>query len=229
MHPQIVRNEPGSCPICGMALELMTPAAGDAANPELRDMTRRFWVCVALSIPLVGLAMAGDFFKLSLLAPRAEVWVQLLLATPAVLWGGWPFFRRGWASIVKRRLNMFTLIALGTGVAYVYSLVAALMPGVFPPSFRTPEGEVPVYFEPTAVIVTLVLLGQVLELRARAQTSGAIRALLDLAPTCCVTTDRRLTSISTRSFPATGCASAPGRRCRSTVSCSKGRAPSTNL
>jgi Cu+-exporting ATPase len=182
MHPQIVRNEPGSCPICGMALEPMTPAAGEAANPELRDMTRRFWVCVALSLPLVAVAMAGDFFKPSLLAPRAEVWVQLLLATPAVLWGGWPFFRRGWASIVNRRLNMFTLIALGTGVAYVYSLVAALIPGVFPPSFRTLEAEVPVYFEPAAVIVTLVLLGQVLELRARAQTSGAVRALLDLAP-----------------------------------------------
>jgi Cu+-exporting ATPase len=164
------------------ALEPTTPTAGDAANPELRAMTRRFWVCVALSLPLVALAMAEHFASPGLLAPRAAVWVQLLLATPAVLWGGAPFFERGWASIRNRRLNMFTLIALGTGVAYVYSLVAALMPGVFPPSFRMPGGEVTVYFEPAAVIVTLVLLGQVLELRARAQTGGAIRGLLDLAP-----------------------------------------------
>jgi Cu+-exporting ATPase len=183
MHPQVQRAGPGSCPICGMALEPMTPARGDAANPELRDMTRRFWVCVGLCVPLVALAMAGDFAKPGLIASRAAVWVQLVLATPAVLWGGWPFFERGWRSIVGRRLNMFTLIALGTGVAYAYSLVAALMPGLFPPSFRTPEGEVPVYFEPAAVIVTLVLLGQVLELRARTQAGAAIRALLDLAPT----------------------------------------------
>jgi Cu+-exporting ATPase len=179
MHPQIQRPGPGSCPICGMALEPMTPAGGDGdiANPELRDMTRRFWVCLGLAVPLFALAMAKDFDAL-----RSPVWVQLLLATPAVLWGGWPFFERGWRSIVSLRLNMFTLIALGTGVAYVYSLVAALAPGIFPPSFRTPEGEVPVYFEPAAVIVTLVLLGQVLELRARSQTGSAIRALLDLAP-----------------------------------------------
>jgi Cu+-exporting ATPase len=183
MHPQVQRGGPGSCPICGMALEPMTPARGDAANPELRDMTRRFWVCVGLCVPLVALAMAGDFAKPGLIASRAAVWVQLVLATPAVLWGGWPFFERGWRSLVSRRLNMFTLIALGTGVAYAYSLVAALMPGLFPPSSRTPEGEVPIYFEPAAVIVTLVLLGQVLELRARTQTGAAIRALLDLAPT----------------------------------------------
>ncbi len=183
MHPQIHRTGPGSCPICGMALEPMTPAAGDTANPELRDMTRRFWVCVGLSVPLVALAMAGDFGNLPLLGPHAAILAEFLLATPAVLWGGWPFFERGWRSIVSRHLNMFTLIALGTGVAYAYSLVAALMPGMFPPSFRTPEGEVPVYFEPAAVIVTLVLLGQVLELRARTQTGTAIRALLDLAPT----------------------------------------------
>jgi P-type Cu+ transporter len=183
MHPQIQRPGPGSCPICGMALEPMDPAGGDAANPELRDMTRRFWVCVALSVPLVALAMAEDFANPDVIAPSAAVWVQFVLATPAVLWGGWPFFERGWRSIVSRRLNMFTLIALGTGVAYAYSLVAALAPGIFPPSFRTEEGEVPVYFEPAAVIVTLVLLGQVLELRARTQTGSAIRALLDLAPT----------------------------------------------
>ena len=182
MHPQVQRTGPGSCPICGMALEPMRPAGGEAANPELRDMTRRFWVCLGLSVPLVALAMAEDFANPSRIAPRATVWVQLVLATPAVLWGGWPFFERGWKSIVSRRLNMFTLIALGTGVTYAYSLLAALMPDIFPPSFRTADGTVPVYFEPAAVIVTLVLLGQVLELRARSQTGAAIRALLDLAP-----------------------------------------------
>ncbi|MGA8757213.1 MAG: heavy metal translocating P-type ATPase [Stellaceae bacterium] len=185
MHPQIVRKEPGSCPICGMALEPMTPIAGDTENPELRNMTRRFWVCVALSAPLLAIAMAEHFNKAALdalLSPRLLVWVQLILGTPAVLWGGRPFFQRGWASIVSRRLNMFTLIALGTGVAYLYSLVAALAPGIFPASFRDPDGQVPLYFEAAAVIVTLVLLGQVLELRARSQTSSAIRALLDLAP-----------------------------------------------
>jgi Cu+-exporting ATPase len=185
MHPQIVRKEPGNCPICGMALEPMTPTAGDTENPELRDMTRRFWAGVALSLPLLAIAMAEHFNKAALdalVSPRLLVWVQLILGTPAVLWGGWPFFQRGWASVVSRRLNMFTLIALGTGVAYVYSLVAALAPGIFPASFRDPDGQVPLYFEAAAVIVTLVLLGQVLELRARSQTSSAIRALLDLAP-----------------------------------------------
>jgi Cu+-exporting ATPase len=181
MHPQVVRSEPGNCPICGMALERMTPAGGEEANPELREMTRRFWGGVALSVPLVALAMAEDFGA-ALLTPRTAIWIELLLATPAVLWGGWPFFERGWRSIVSRRLNMFTLIALGTGIAYAYSLVAALAPRIFPPSFRTADGLVPVYFEAAAVITTLVLLGQVLELRARSQTSSAIRALLDLAP-----------------------------------------------
>ena len=182
MHPQVQRSEPGSCPICGMALEPMTPAGGEGSNPELRDMMRRFWICVALSVPLVALAMAQDLMGSGLITPPVAVWAQFVLATPAVLWGGWPFFERGWRSVVSRRLNMFTLIALGTGVAYIYSLVAALAPGIFPTSFRMPDGEVPVYFEPAAVIVTLVLLGQVLELRARSQTSGAIRALLGLAP-----------------------------------------------
>jgi Cu+-exporting ATPase len=185
MHPQIVRKEPGNCPICGMALEPMTPAAGEGANPELRNMTRRFWVGVALSLPLLAIAMAQHYDKAALdalIPPRLLVWVQLILGTPAVLWGGRPFFQRGWTSIVNRRLNMFTLIALGTGVAYLYSLVAALAPGIFPASFRDDHGQVPLYFEAAAVIVTLVLLGQVLELRARSQTSSAIRALLDLAP-----------------------------------------------
>jgi Cu+-exporting ATPase len=185
MHPQIVREVPGNCPICGMALEPLTPSAANAANPELRDMTRRFWTGVALSLPLLAIVMAEHFDKPALdivLSPHLAVWAQLILGSPAVLWGGWPFFRRGWASLVNRRLNMFTLIALGTGVAYLYSLTAALAPGVFPASFRNPDGQVPLYFEAAAVIVTLVLLGQVLELRARSQTSSAIRALLDLAP-----------------------------------------------
>jgi P-type Cu+ transporter len=185
MHPEIVRSSPGACPICGMALERMTPAADAVENPELRDMTRRFWLGVALSLSLLALAMAADFAGRTLdalILPRAAIWVELALATPAVLWCGGPFFARGWGSLVHRRLNMFTLVALGTGVAYGYSLVAALLPQIFPPSFRGARGEVPVYFEPAAVIVTLVLLGQVLELRARARTGGAIRALLDLAP-----------------------------------------------
>ncbi|MBV8121142.1 MAG: heavy metal translocating P-type ATPase [Alphaproteobacteria bacterium] len=185
MHPQIVREKPGSCPICGMALEPVTPTAGEAANPELRDMTHRFWIGVVLSVPLVAMAMAEDLAQplfRAIIAPRMAVWVQLALATPAVLWCGSPFFRRGWESVVRRRLNMFSLIALGTGVAYGYSLVAAVLPGIFPASFRLPDATVPVYFEAAAVITTLVLLGQVLELRARSQTSSAIRALLDLAP-----------------------------------------------
>jgi Cu+-exporting ATPase len=185
MHPQIVRDEPGSCPICGMALEPMMPAAGDAANPELADMTYRFSVGVLLSAPLLTMAMADHFAKASLdafIPSRIGVWIQLLLGTPAVLWCGWPFFARGWASFKARRLNMFSLVALGTGVAYLYSLVGALLPGIFPAAFRTMDGQVPLYFEAAAVIVTLVLLGQVLELRARSQTNSAIRALLDLAP-----------------------------------------------
>jgi Cu+-exporting ATPase len=185
MHPQIVREQSGSCPICGMMLEPMTPAAGDAVSPELHDMNRRFWVGVAFSVPLLAIVMAEHFAKPALAAvisPRLAVWIQLILATPAVLWGGRPFFHRGWASVVGRRLNMFTLIALGTGVAYLYSLIATLVPGIFPTSFRNPDGQVTIYFEAAAVIVTLVLLGQVLELRARSQTSSAIRALLDLAP-----------------------------------------------
>ena len=184
MHPQIVRDAPGSCPICGMALEPMTPTA-EAENPELRDMIRRFWVSLALSVPLLAMVMSEHFAKPTidaLIPPHLAVWVQLILATPAVLWGGWPFFERGWVSFVSRRLNMFSLIALGTGVAYIYSLVAALAPRIFPDSFRGPHGEVPLYFEAAAVIVTLVLLGQVLELRARSATNSAIRALLDLAP-----------------------------------------------
>src|SRR5436190_4108611 len=181
MHPEIIRDAPGACPICGMALEPLTPVAGEEPeNPELRDMTRRFWVAAALSIPLLAIAMGGH--SVAMLSPRVTAWLQLALATPAVLWGGWPFFERGWASLKNRSLNMFTLIALGTGVAYLYSVVAAVMPEVFPASFRDPDGGVPLYYEAASVVVALVLLGQVLELRARSQTSSAIQALLDLAP-----------------------------------------------
>src|SRR5258708_14695438 len=178
MHPQIVRSEPGACPICGMSLEPMTPSGSEAENPELRDMTRRFWVGLVLSIPLLAMAMGEDVAKHTLdavSAPRIAVWVQLALGTPAVLWCGRPFFERGWASLITGRLNMFSLIALGTGIAYAYSVVAALAPEIFPTSFRGPDGEVPLYFEAAAVIRTLVLLGQVLELRARSATDSASR------------------------------------------------------
>jgi Cu+-exporting ATPase len=185
MHPEIVRDEPGSCPICGMALEPTTVAAEEEENHELRDMRRRFWASTALTIPLVIIAMGHmvpgrPLEQLLMLGPLG--WIELLLATPVVLWGGWPFFVRGWYSVVNRSLNMFTLIALGVGVAYIYSVIALVFPGIFPPSFRDEANQVAVYFEAAAVIVTLVLLGQVLELRARSQTGAAIRALLGLAP-----------------------------------------------
>jgi len=185
MHPEIVRDEPGRCPICGMALEPRTVTLEEAANPELTDMTRRFWWSAALSLPVFLLAMSemipGQPVQ-HLLSPRLINWIQFLLATPVVLWGGWPFFQRGWASIVNRSPNMFTLIAIGTGAAYCFSVFALLFPGVFPASFRGHGGEVAVYFEAAAVITSLVLLGQVLELRARSQTSSAIKMLLGLAP-----------------------------------------------
>lgn len=180
MHPQIVRSEPGACPICGMALEPKTVHLDDAGNPEVGDMLRRFWVSAILTLPLLGMGMADMF--LHTFGGRAALWIQLLLSTPVVLWGGWPFFRRAWDSVVGRHLNMFTLIGLGVGVSYGYSLVALLAPGLFPAAFRGHGGEVAVYFEPAAVITTLVLLGQVLELRARSRTGGAIKALLGLAP-----------------------------------------------
>ena len=185
MHPQIVRDTPGSCPICGMALEPRTAGADDGPDPELRDMTRRFWIGLLLTLPLLVFVM-GDMLPgeplRHLIPGRISAWLQLILATPVVLWAGWPFFVRGWASVVNRSLNMFTLIALGTGTAYVYSVVGAAGPGLFPTSFRTHGGEIGLYFEAAAVITVLVLLGQVLELRARSQTSGAIKALLNLAP-----------------------------------------------
>ncbi len=185
MHPEIEQVGPGACPNCGMALEPREVSLAEEAHPELVDMTRRFWVGVALSVPVLLLAM-GDLIPgrpvSALLSERVSVWSQLVLATPVVLWGGKVFFERGLASIKTRNLNMFTLIALGTGVAYLYSVTGVLAPGLFPAAMRSPEGIVEVYFEAAAVITTLVLLGQVLELRARAQTGSAIRALLDLAP-----------------------------------------------
>ena len=185
MHPEIVRDGPGTCPICGMALEPRTVSAEEGPDPELADMVRRFWISLVLTLPLLAGVMVDMLPGAPLrhvIAPRAFAWAQLVLATPVVLWGGWPFFVRGFTSIVHRSLNMFTLIALGVGVAYAYSLVAALAPGLFPASFRTHGGEAGLYFEAAAVITVLVLLGQVLELRARGQTSSAIRALLRLAP-----------------------------------------------
>ena len=185
MHPQIVRGEPGSCPICGMALEPRTTSADAVENPELKDMQRRFWTGVALTTPVLISAM-GDMIPgqpLGRLAgSRTWIWLELVLATPVVLWAGWPFFVRAWDSVINRSPNMFTLIGLGVGVSYLYSLVAAILPGIFPVAFRDQDGGVAVYFEAAAVIVTLVLLGQVLELKARSQTGAAIKALLGLAP-----------------------------------------------
>jgi len=185
MHPEIVRDAPGSCPICGMALEPVTVSLDDEENPELVDMNRRFWVSLLLTIPVFAIGMSDLIPGQPLqhrVAQTALNWVQLLLATPVVLWGGWPFFERAWQSIVNRSLNMFTLIGLGVGVGYGFSLIAVIVPQLFPPSFRGHGGAVPVYFEAAAVITTLVLLGQVLELRARSQTGNALRALLGLAP-----------------------------------------------
>jgi P-type Cu+ transporter len=183
MHPEVRQIGPGSCPICGMALEPLNVAAESGPNPELADVNRRFWIGLAFAMPLFVIEMGGHMFGLNhWIAPRALPWVELALATPATLWAGWPFFVRGWRSVVTRNLNMFTLIATGTGVAWAYSVVATLAPGLFPPAFHAPDGAVALYFEAAATITVLVLLGQSLELRAREQTSGAIRALLDLAP-----------------------------------------------
>ena len=183
MHPQIRHVGPGSCPICGMALEPELASAEAEPNPELADMSRRFWTGLVLTLPVLALEMGGHLTNLHMLIGQtASNWLQFAFATPVVLWAGWPFFVRGWRSLVTRNLNMFTLIAMGVGVAWLYSVVAVLAPGIFPAAFRGAEGAVAVYFEAAAVITVLVLLGQVLELRAREQTSGAIRALLNLAP-----------------------------------------------
>ena len=185
MHPEIRQNGPGSCPICGMALEPLIASADEPANEELIDMTRRLWIGAALTLPVFVLEMGGHIPGLALhrfVPPAIAGWIEFVLSTPVVLWAGWPFFQRAWASILNRSLNMFTLIALGTGAAYLYSVVATLAPGIFPAGFRGMDGSVAVYFEAAAVITVLVLFGQVLELRARDQTGGAIRALLKLAP-----------------------------------------------
>jgi Cu+-exporting ATPase len=183
MHPQVRQMGPGNCPICGMALEPVLATADTGESPELRDMTRRFWVGLVLSLPVVALEMGAHVIDLHhLIGQQASNWVQLLFGTPVVLWAGWPFFVRAWASVKNRSLNMFSLIALGTGVAWLYSVVGTVAPQLFPAEFRIADGAVPIYFEAAAVITVLVLLGQVLELRAREKTSDAIRALLDLAP-----------------------------------------------
>ena len=183
MHPQIQQVGPGTCPICGMALEPLTVTADSGPNHELGDMTRRLWIGLALAIPVLVLEMGGEITGLTMvLGQQLSNWLQLLLATPVVLWAGWPFFERGWQSLKTRNLNMFTLIAMGVGVSWTYSLIATIAPNIFPPAFRQMGGAVSVYFEAAAVITVLVLVGQVLELRARDQTSGAIKALLGLAP-----------------------------------------------
>ena len=183
MHPEIRQVGPGSCPICGMALEPEIVTGEHVHNTELADMTRRFWIGLALSLPVLALEMGGHMTGLiQTLGAQNSNWIQLVLATPVVLWAGWPFFERAWLSLKTRNLNMFTLIAMGTGVAWLYSIVGTLLPDIYPAAMRTSDGAVPVYFEAAAVITVLVLLGQVLELRAREQTSGAIKALLDLSP-----------------------------------------------
>jgi len=183
MHPQIRQLGPGNCPICGMTLEPEVATEATGASPELLDMTRRFWIGLVLTLPVLALEIGSHLTNLHmLLGAQLSNWIQLALATPVVLWAGWPFFERAWASLVNRSLNMFTLIAMGTGVAWVYSVVATAVPGIFPDTFRAADGSVAIYFEAASVITILVLLGQVLELRAREQTGGAIRALLDLAP-----------------------------------------------
>jgi P-type Cu+ transporter len=179
MHPEVVRDSPGDCPICGMALDPRTIRLQDEENPELSEMKRRFWICLILTFPVFLIAMAGMHFRFP---PYIGMLIQILFASPVVLWGGWPFFKRGWASVLNHSPNMFTLISIGTGAAYLYSLIAALFPGRLPQSFRGHHGTPEVYFEASAVITTLVLMGQVLELRARSQTNNAIRALLGLAP-----------------------------------------------
>jgi len=184
MHPEIRQSGPGSCPICGMALEPVVVSADTGPNPELADMSRRFWIGLGLALPVLALEMGGHLFPAlhDVISPKASTWIQLVLATPVVLWAGWPFFVRGWTSLRTMKLNMFTLIAMGTGVAWIFSVVATVVPGIFPAAFTSMDGTVDVYFEAAAIITVLVLLGQVLELRAREQTSGAIKALLDLTP-----------------------------------------------
>jgi len=183
MHPEVRQSGPGDCPICGMGLEPEEVTADAGPSAELTDMTRRFWIGLVFALPVFLMEMGGHLFGIhQLMAPQLSNWVQLVLATPVVLWAGWPFFVRGWRSLVSRNLNMFTLIAIGTGAAWLFSVLATVMPDIFPQAFRQADGAVSVYFEAAAVVIVLVLLGQVLELRAREKTSGSIRALLDLSP-----------------------------------------------
>src|SRR3989338_7007102 len=183
MHPEIISNRPGSCPKCGMALEPKEVEETEEKNPELKNMSRRFWGSLLFTLPLLVMAMAEMFpaFNQRIHAPWLR-WLQFILATPVILWGGWVFFERAWESILRQHPNMFTLIAMGTGAAYFFSAVAVIFPKIFPNSFRSEDGMVGVYFEVAAIIVTLVLLGQVLELKARSQTSAAIKTLLGLRP-----------------------------------------------
>ncbi len=181
MHPQVVQSGPGSCPICGMALEPKIFTAEKEENIELKEMTLRFWIGLFLTLPILFFTMVGPLFSLGF-SPTVNIWIQAALTTPIVLWGGWPFFTRGWSSVIHRNLNMFALISIGVGAAYLYSMIAAFWPSIFPPSFQSKNNEIPVYFEAASVITVLVLLGQVLELRARDRTSHAIRELLNLAP-----------------------------------------------
>ena len=212
MHPEVRQIGPGNCPKCGMALEPLEVAAADEGpGAELVDMTWRFWVSLALTVPVLAVAMSEMVAPplADRVSPTVRLWVQLVFSAPVVLWGGWPFFVRGWQSIVTRNLNMFTLIALGTGVAYVYSLVATLAPGFFPASMLQ-HGVVPVYFEPAAVIVSLVLLGQVLELRARARTRTALKALLGLAPKTARLIRRAKTFRGAKTLPRGSTSASPG-------------------
>ncbi len=232
MHPQVRQIGPGNCPICGMTLEPEAPTIDSGPSPELIDMQRRFWIGLVLTLPVLALEMGGHLTNLHmLLGPQTSNWIQMVLATPVVLWAGWPFFERGWQSLVTRHLNMFTLIAMGTGVAWIYSVVGTVLPGAFPENLRSPEGTVAVYFEAAAVITVLVLLGQVLELRAREQTGGAIRALLDLAPK----TARRVKADGTDEDIGLDAVAVgdrlrvrPGRRSPSMAPSSKVEAPSTS-
>ena len=222
MHPEVVQDHPGTCPKCGMALEARTADAGED-TAELDDMTRRFWISAALAIPVFFSAMAAEFWPevvAGFVSARTRQWVEMTLSTPVVWWGGWIFFVRGWQSIVTRNLNMFTLIGLGVAVAWSYSAVAVLVPGLFPTAVFNAMGVVPVYFEAAAVITALVLLGQVLELRARSRTNAAIKLLLGLAPK----TARIVAPMGpNKTFPSIRwpwgifSGSAPGRRCRSTA------------
>ena len=236
MHPEVRQVGPGSCPICGMALEPRLASADAGPNAELIDMSRRFWIGLALSASGVRARDGRHIAGLNhVIGQQTSNWLQFILATPVVLWAGWPFFVRGWQSVVTRNLNMFTLIALGTGVAWVYSVVATLAPGIFPPAFRS-HGAAAVYFEAAAVITVLVLLGQVLELRAREPTGGAIAPCSSLAPDPRAARPRaedraahqrdggeEEIPLDAGRWPATGCACAPAKRFRSTASSTEGR------